>query len=450
MAMIQTTNATPKSPALQRRRDPRTFPLWFGAFLIFAIFGSLVIWAALTWLDKGVTTSGKVQIETERLTISSVTSGRVENVYVNENDVVEAGTVLLELDAGEEEERLDFLRYQLTANQLEQERHQAVIDDRASVDLSELMPDVAADPRLSKLVDGQVSLFETDRKSIQQQLAILGDRKSQTQEGINGLRARREAIGTQLGLVSEELEGMRYLSEKGYVPKTRVLALARAEAGLVGERAQLLSEITMRQGQIAEFEKSILQIKTEATRVASEKLGLLKRQENEIRYNLAVVEQGISDKTILSPHKGIVLGLSVYHSDYVVRAGEPLMYIVPEDEKLIIAAKIGANDIEGVYRGMPVEVRVKASAGPKAARRSPLLLGEVEEVSPDVLYDAQRQLDYYDVKVSIDPGEWQKLADVRVIPGMAADLLFKAGQRSVLDFVVSPLSFIFEKGMAVP
>ena len=448
--MLQTTNPAQTMVVSAKRKDPRSFPLWFGCFLIFAIFGSFIVWAALTWLDKGVTTSGKVQIETERLTINSVSGGRVKAVHVRENEFVEAGAVLLELASDEEEERLEFLRYQLQSNQLEQARHDAIIAGRDELVLTAWDGEVRADPALSSLIESQVALFKADRAAVDQQLSILRERRSQTQEGIEGIKARRTAIGTQLSLVSEELEGMQYLSEKGYIPKTRVLALARAKAGLTGERAQLLSEITVRQGQIAEIDKSILQTRTESIRMASEKLDRLKRQESELKYNIAVAEQAKNDKTILSPHDGIVLGLSVFHPDYVVAPGEPLMFIVPEDEQLIVGAKIGSGDIEGIYQGMPVEVRVKTSTGVKAARRSPLLLGKVEEVSPDVLSDPQSGMDYYDVKVSIDPDEWRKLDDVRVIPGMAADLLFKAGQRSVLEFFVSPLSFIFEKGMAVP
>ncbi len=421
-----------------------------GFFLIFAIFGSFVVWAALTWLDRGVTTSGRVQIETERLTISSLISGRVKEVFVKENEFVKAGAVLLTLETEEEQERLNFLQYQLVSNQLEQARHRAMIDGRDALDVSRWSAERAESAEIGTLIDGQVALFRSDMQSLRQQLEILESRKQQTQEGISGLRARREAIGTQLSLVSEELEGMRYLSERGYVPKTRVLALARAEAGLVGERAQLLSEITLRQGQIGEIEKSILQLKTDAVRTASMRLDQLKQQESQVKYNIAVAKQDQDNKVIVSPHDGIVLGLSVFHSDYIVSAGRPLMYIVPEDEKLIIGAKVGAGDIEGIHRGMPVEVRVKTSSGLKAARRSPLLLGHVEEVSPDVLQDPQSGLDYYEVEVAIEPGEWKKLEDVRVIPGMGADLLFKSGRRSVLDFLVSPLSFIFERGMAVP
>ena len=421
-----------------------------GIFLIFAIFGSFVIWAAVTWLDRGVTTSGRVQIETERLTISSLIGGRVKEVFVDENQFVKAGTVLLTLETKEEEERLAFLQYQLLSNRLEQARHAAIIEGKDEIDVGKWAKERAESPELAALIDSQASLFKSDKQSLEQQLEILESRKAQTEEGISGLRARRTAIGTQLSLVSEELEGMRYLSEKGYVPKTRVLALARAEAGLVGERAQLLSEITLRQSQIGEIDKSILQLKTDAVRTASERLDRLKQQESQVKYNIAVAEQDQNNKVIVSPHDGIVLGLSVFHSDYIVGAGRPLMFIVPEDEKLIIVAKVGTGDIEGVHRDMPVEVRVKTSSGLKAARRSPLLLGHVQEVSPDVLSDPQTGTDYYEVKVAIEPGEWKKLEDVRVIPGMGADLLFKSGRRSVLDFLVSPLSFIFERGMAVP
>lgn len=450
MAMVQTVRTALSTRTEAVRRDPRTFPLWLGSFLIFAIFGSFLIWAAVTWLDKGVTTSGRVQIETERLTISSVVGGRVEGVYVKENEFVKAGTVLLTLDADEEAEQIKFLRYQLVSNQIEQARHTAMVNHQDELDLSDWDQERASSPEIAKLLDSQIALFQADKASKEQQLAILEARKEQVEEGITGIRARRQAMATQLSLVSEELEGMRYLSEKGYVPKTRVLALARAEAGLIGDRAQLLSEITLRQGQIAEIEKSILQLQSESVRMASERLDRLKQQETQIRFNLTLAEQALDNKVIVSPHDGIVLGLSVFHSDYVVGAGTPLMYIVPEDEQLIIVAKIGAADIEGIYREMPVEVRVLTSGGLKASRRSPLLLGHVEEVSPDVLHDQRSGSDYYEVKVAIEPDQWQKLADVRVVPGMSADLLFRAGQRSVLDFLVSPLSFIFERGMAVP
>jgi HlyD family type I secretion membrane fusion protein len=121
----------------------------------------------------------------------------------------------------------------------------------------------------------------------------------------------------------------------------------------------------------------------------------------------------------------------------VIQAGEVVMEIVPDDDRLLIDAHLRPNDIAAVHPGQKAEVRLDAYS----QRRMPMVMGEVVEVSADSLKDNKSDAPpYYLVRVAVDKDSLAKLPNVSLTPGMPAEVLVVTGERTMLDYALMPIT----------
>lgn len=426
-------------------KDPRRVPLIIGLVLIFGIFGSLGVWAYFAEVDRGVRASGVVSITTPRQVVNAPVLGTVEEIFIQENDFVNEGQVLMTLKSEEESERFNLARLQLFGNHVRQKRYQAEYDLATEVDLSGV-PHVDLDPKvIDEIISEQRTLFEAGLDRYQRDRGIVDAQMVQIENIITGLRAQRVSIINQIDLIAEEMNGMEDLLAKGYISKTRFLALKRASEGLKGQLGQIEGDLSLRDNQILEYRKSLDQLVAQRRSMALERIDLLKAEEDNLEFQIIAFEERLAQRVIVSPHDGYVLNLRVQNPGYVVSPGQPITTIVPNDDDVTIEAKVSTTDISGLENGMPAEVRVMATGSAKAARRAPLLHGHVVGLSADTIMDPNTGAEYYLAKVTVPADQWAKMTD-ETIPGMRADVLFRTGSRNVLDFLISPINFIFQDG----
>jgi HlyD family type I secretion membrane fusion protein len=120
----------------------------------------------------------------------------------------------------------------------------------------------------------------------------------------------------------------------------------------------------------------------------------------------------------------------------VVAPGAPLMEIVPTGERLIVAARVAPRDIALVKEGQPVKVRVAAydfaTFGP--------LPGVVERISPST-FQSEETGPYYRVDVALERDHFGDApAGLRVMPGMTVEADIKGRSKSLLSYLVKPVS----------
>ncbi len=162
----------------------------------------------------------------------------------------------------------------------------------------------------------------------------------------------------------------------------------------------------------------------------------------EVRQKLAVAKDVLHRIEVVAPVAGTVQNLKVFTIGQVIRQGEPLLDIVPKNERLIIEAQFSPSDIDGVYDGQVAEVRFPAFH----SRMIPLILGHLESVSRDRLMDEASKQPYYRGIVVLDKTEIPEELRSRVRAGMPAEVIAASGERTVLSYIVSPLSQTLRKG----
>jgi HlyD family secretion protein len=247
------------------------------------------------------------------------------------------------------------------------------------------------------------------------------------------------ALSDQIGLIDKELKDQQTLLDKGLAEASRVLALQREKARLAGS----VGELTANRGQSLE---RISELKIEALRLAaarreeaSTQLRDIGSQELELVERRRALVEKIARLDVRAPVSGIVLGLVVNTPRSVVRPADPVLYIIPQDRPLVIAAQVPIIHIDQVHPGQKVELVFSAFS----SRTTPHLKGHVESVSPDAFTNQQNGQSFYRAEIMLEAGEREKLIGQTLIPGMPVEAFIKTDDRSPLAYLLKPFTDYF-------
>lgn len=394
------------------------------------------LWAALAPLDEGVPAGALVSIDTKRKTVQHLSGGIVHELLVNEGQQVKEGQVVLRLNdavsrANYESVRQRYLGFRATESRLLAERQGA-----ASI---KFHPDLSAakgDLLVMQQMLTQEQLFASRRASQQAELRGL-EESIQGQEALlkayEGMAVSRK---TQLALLQEELANTRGLVAEGYAPRNRQLELERLTAESTALNTELQGNMVRASKAILELRQRGLMRQQEYRKEVESQLADISREMQADAEKLRAVTDDLSRTEIKAPVSGQVVGLTVHTVGAVIAPGQKLMDIVPEDEKLILEARVPPHVIDRVHGDLPVDIRFNAFSN------APQLVvdGRVASVSGDLLTDPATNLSYYLARVAVTPEGLKKLGKRQMQPGMPAEVIFKTGERSLLTYVLHPLT----------
>jgi len=350
-------------------------------------------------------------------------------------DQVTRGQVLMRLDDINARARADSLTAMHDSLKAAEARLIAERDGAAEPVFDPSLLARRHEPAVAGAIASQIALLRSRGEKYEAEAGVLRQRKAQLREQINGARIQAEAADRQGDLIREELKGTRELYEKGYSPKTRVLALERAEA-------ELMSNAGARRADMAKFEEAIGQTDIEITRAEHARLSEIADQLRDTQTKIAEIEPQLQDARdiverteLVAPASGEVVGLKVFTEGGVISPGTTLLDIVPSKGNLVFEARVKPLDVHDVANDAPADVRLTGMIG----RRHPSLSGKVKTISADRLEDARSGQPYFVASIEIDPQSLVK-SGVTLQPGMPADILITTKPRSVLQYILSPLS----------
>ena len=430
-----------QAEAVSRRGDP--WPTIRAGLIIIAVtFGGFGIWSAVTPLARGAHVTGRFAPEGNTQVVQHLEGGIIREIHVHEGQRVEKGQLLFLLDVTRSLSELEIFRNRLVEDRILEAR---LISELAGKPRLELPPDLAKDNVPSWVratIADQAALLKARQTETANRLDILKSRMTQLEHQIQGARGQQASNRTQSRLIGEELQGVRELRAKELVPITRVRSLEREVARLEGDQAAMSASIARAQVQIGETKMELLQATQTAEREALAQLNAVRTRLNEIREQLKASTDRFERAEIRAPLSGQAIDLKAHTVGGVISSGAPLVTIVPEGSKLIVLAEVNPLDADVVHPGLPAEVRI--SGLPR--RTTPLLSGTVETISTDTIVDKSGK-SFYLARVVISPQELRKLGDVGIVPGMPVEVLIKAGERTALDYLVSPWTDLFERAM---
>ena len=425
----------PLDPVLAQRMRR---PIMAGAAVVGVFVVGLTLFAAVAKVDSAVVAPGIVRVEDNRKTIRHREGGTIKTINVKEGQHVRQNQVLLTFDEVQPRASTDVLQNQYDTLTAQLARFQAEATDQKTLVIpAELTARAASDPRVAGIIRDQEFLFTSRLQFFETQGAVLAQKLQQLETQISGVQAQVDAVRESDRLTREELAGYQTLYEKGYAPKTLILRYQRSLADLAGRKGQLIAEITRLREQIGETRLQITTLKEQRITQAAEGLRQMQTGLAEATPKLAAARQMLNAATVRSPADGYVLDLTQFTIGGVVAPGERLMSVVPANAPLIVTGRIKPQDVDVVKPGMKARVRLSAFN----SRRTPPVDATVMTVSADQLVDEKTGEGYFRVDLKIPPQELVKLPKGdKLSPGMPAETMIVTGNRSILSYVISPLT----------
>ena len=431
--MVKTINK--KNINKQRASSDARPAVLFGYVVIILFFGVLGTWAYYAPLASAVIASGTIVVESNRKIVQHYEGGIVQEILVEESSTVQAGDVLVRLEKIQAQASEAVIGNQLYDNLSLEARLLAERDKLGEIVFSEELLALSQTIYIKTVIEDQKTQFDKRRASLGGQIKILKARVSQYSDQISGLISQRAGMREQVQIFNKELVGLRELYEEGYYPRSRILSMEREMARLDGEIGKVTAEIAQSQGGESETRLRIEQLQqTFAEEVVAE-LRVVRTQISDLRERHIVAEDVLKRVDIVAPLAGIVQNLKVHTIGGVIRAGEPLMEIVPSEDQLIVRAQVSPLDIDNVQVGLEAEIRLSAFS----TRRIPTILGTVESVSPDQIFNEQTREVYFLANVAVDVSTLPDDIKERITPGMPAEVVIATGERTVLDYLISPI-----------
>lgn len=401
--------------------------------------GGFGVWASASEIAGAVIAPGVVVVESNVKKVQHPTGGIVGEILVKEGSVVQAGDVVMRLDDTVTRSTLGVVRSQLDELRAREARLNAEREDAEDIQFPPDLQARRASPSLATTMISEEKLLESRRNARTGQRNQLQERVRQSREEIRGLSAQQEAKEIEIALIDEELVGVRGLFEKKLVSISRLMLLQRDKAKLDGERGQFIAEIARARGKISETNLQIIQIdrefRTEVLKDLREGQGKIA----ELTERLVAAEDQLRRIDIRAPQSGTVLQLAVHTVGGVVANGETIMQIVPAADVLVVDAKVPPQDIDQITQGAKAIVRIMAGN----QRMIQDLNGVVARVSADLAHDppvaGQASAPYYQVRVTLSQPEIERLGELRLVPGMPAELFIQTYPRTPMQYFMKPL-----------
>ncbi len=384
-------------------------------------------WAVFVPIQSASIAEGTIILDLNRKTIQHLEGGIIDNILVKEGQLVKEGDILLYLHDIKAKSDQETAKKRLLSMQVQQARLLAQKDDKKTLDLNEFITEINQFPaeerqELMLALNNQMHLFNTRNSSLAGELKALRDK-------LTSVKAQKISSQRKLVILRKELKMIKPLDKENNLPITRQYDLEKQITEFEGSVSQLQAEEKVAMSQIGNYKNGDL----------SKVLDELKEVEAEI-VNLSNLLNNAKDvlsrSEIIAPVSGKIMNIKYHTIGAVVPPGGEIMNIIPQNEDLIIEAKIKPQDIDEVRAGLKAKVSLTAYKGKKV----PKLDGVILDVSGDIVVNEQTKESYFLARVRIVDENIEKLKHrIELYPGMPAQVFILTGSRTLLSYLFTPI-----------
>jgi len=406
----------------RRLRRPRAV-IWTGAVCVAAA----ATWAVFAPVDQVVHTQGRIVPSARQQLVQHLEGGIVSKVYVREGDVVTVGDPLVAVS-------------DLAANSSRGEKAARMSGLRARV--ARLEAEAAGSPRFTPppelsladpAVRAEAEAFGARTAKLVQTTRVLEEQASQRRQEAAEAEARAKGLRAELDVARAQLALVQQMVSRNAGSQTELLdarskvermttQIAETEASrprLAAAAAELLARIA----------ETSAQFRSEARTALSDSRVELRRMLEDIKTE----DDRVRRTVVASPASGTVNKLFANTVGGVVKPGETLLELTPADEAVVIEAHASPAERGSLRAGLPVRVRVAAFDYTVYGT----LDAQVSEISADSLAD-ERGERYFRVTAAVSPESLRRFGQP-LGPGMTVSADLVTGQRTVLQYLLSPV-----------
>ncbi len=424
------------------RSNPKPFAV-AGYTVILLTFGVVGGWAATARLDSGVIAPGTIDVASNRKEIQHLEGGIIEEILVSEGQSVKAGDILMRLNDVQARSNLRVYTIRLHIAQAMEARLLAERRMEETLKLPEKL-EKDATPEVKAAIADQQEIFQDRISILKSQNDILQTRIEQLHKEYEGLEVQKEAYQRRVEILQERLDRLRPGLENGVVQANVFSTYEEEYVEVKANVARMDTEKAKVEKTIGETEYQIIQTQQEFKERANSEYKEVSGQIKELVEHIKVAENVLARTEIRSPVDGFAQNLRFHTTGGVIRPGDVVVEIVPVEDRMVINARVAPIDIDSVHSGLVAEVKFSAFA----SRFMPIVTGEVDSVSKGTIVPSdQRQAPYYLARINVSKGMVPDEIEERLTAGMPADVIISTGERTVMDYLTSPLTDAIRKSM---
>jgi len=399
-------------------------------------FGGLLFWAAITPIERAVVARGSLVAEGRRKSILLSEPGILLQLLVREGERVRAGQVLMRLDPTTAEAAAAQARSQSRSLAARVARLRAEQQDQRQFAMPpEALQAAQRDPAVANIIESERRLFAARWDAFDSNIAVYQRRVSVQREQLQAASVQRNAAASRLASVRAYIAGQRPLALQGFALMSRVRELERLEAELLGNMGAFAAQEAQFRQAIAQGEAELATFRLTRAQDIARELQDAQQQLVDAEQRVLAAENVRSRRDIIAPEPGTVTDIRFVTPGSSITDGQPVLDLLPLDDRLVVEAKVLPTDVEQLRVGQRVNVRLSALR----QRTTPLLAGHLTYVSADQQTDQQGNA-FFLARAEIDPGEMVRLPGLVMSAGMPTELFVLGETRSALSYLVSPIT----------
>lgn len=385
---------------------------------------TLLLWASLAEVDIIVRTEGRIVPAGKSQIVQHLEGGIVRRILVQEGEVVRAGQTLMELSDIQARSSLDQERSKLETLRGREARLLAESSGAGGISF----PRATGDDEVRR---AENAAFQARRARVAEEVRVLRDQSAQKRGEIAEAESRRRNLAAELEVAQQQYRVIEGLRHNGAASNLELLDSQSRVQRLTSQIAEAEAAIPRLKAAMAETESRIGEVWARHRAEASSELTQVRADLEKSGLEIDTGKDRLERNQVRAPVSGFINRLAVSTVGGVVKPGEVLMEITPDDRGVLVEARARPNDRANLRSGLPARVRI----GAYDYATFGTLAGKVMEVSADTLVD-EREGRYYRVMVKADADSRSRMATV---PGMTAMADIVVGKRTVLSYLLSPV-----------
>jgi len=426
----------PNQPVSKDIFSKRLQKIAFRGLLTSAAFGGLLFASIfMINLEGAVISPATVIPEGENKLVQHREGGIVNSLLVKDGDIVSEGQWLVLLNNQAVKSEFNVLKFRRVELGAKLARLKANLSPNGQY-VYGLPDDTRRDPDAIQIVKTQKQLFEAERGSFLATQQKLNERIRSLESEIVALESQIQTTSQQARLIEQQINDILPLVQDQLVPKARELDLRR---GLVSAQSQLDSLNVSRarmESSLSNGRNELSQFRTTSKHDIVSQIEVAETELLEATQGYDRLQDQLSRHVIQAPVSGKVHELNVFNHGGVIRPGETIMKIVPQDQEIVLSAKVKPTDIDQVFIGQSVRLRFDVFD----VNKTPEINGTVTHISADMSQDDQTGIPFFGVTVSIEADEIAELGDAEILTGMPVTAMIRTESRTLFSYLTKPLA----------
>jgi S-layer protein transport system membrane fusion protein len=404
-------------------------------------------WSAVAHIDSAVVADGAVAVESNRKTVQHLEGGIVREILVRDGDLVHQGDSLILLDPTRNEATDKGFRQQLAIARALEARLLAQRDLTDTVAFPPEVTELQGDPLIANAIRDNQSQFDNRRQSLLRGGEVIEKQIAQAQDEIRQAAVDEHTADRQIDSINLELPNLKGLLEKGLVALPRVTTLERQLIQTKGQLETARISATKATEKVGEMRARLDQLKQDYRQEGANALPDVRKVISDARQQSIISSDVLQRIDIKAPVTGTVQQLRFFTVGGIIKPGDPILDIVPSSDKLVVRAKVQPIDVDRIAAGEKVEIRIPQFMKYQLKPIDGVVRGISRDSMLDPVVTAGPSQPYFAVEVTVDRNAIPEEIRDRMVAGMTVDTIIRTRERTVLSYLVAPLTNRLAKSM---